>query len=69
MHILLYLVKLDKLKLDSFDIKKVGKWVLLCCTIGYNKWVTVMDGVKFGFNDIISLYMKNDSERKRSVSL
>jgi len=31
--------------------------------------VTVMDGVKFEFNDIISLYKKNDSERKRSVSL
>jgi len=25
----------------------------LCCTEGY-KWVTVMDGVKFEFNDIIS---------------
>jgi len=23
-----------------------------------------MDGVKFGFNDIISFYKKNDSERK-----
>ena len=23
----------------------------LCCTVGY-KWVTVMDGVKFEFNDI-----------------
>jgi len=22
----------------------------LCCTVGY-KWVTVMDGVKFEFND------------------
>jgi len=28
----------------------------LCCTVGY-KWVTaVLDGVKFEFNDIISLY-------------
>jgi len=27
----------------------------LCCTVGY-KWFTVMDGVKFEFNDIISLY-------------
>jgi len=27
----------------------------LCCTVGY-KWITVMDGVKFEFNDIISLY-------------
>jgi len=48
--------------------KKVGKWMSLCCTIGY-KWVTVIEGVKFEFNDIISLYKKNDSERKRSVSL
>jgi len=57
----------------------VGKWVSLCCTVGY-KWVTVMDGVnqrfyilfipsvmdgvKFEFNDIILLFTKNDSERK-----
>jgi len=40
----------------------------LCCTVGC-KWVTVMDGVKFEFNDIISLYKKNDSEQKRPVSL
>jgi len=40
----------------------------LCCTVG-DKWVTVKDGVKFEFNDIISLYKKNDSERKRSVNL
>jgi len=40
----------------------------LCCAVGY-KWITVMDGVKFEFNDTISLYKKNDSERKRSVSL
>jgi len=40
----------------------------LCCTVG-DKWVIVMDGVEFEFNDIIPLYKKNDSERKRSVSL
>jgi len=34
----------------------------LCCTVGY-KWVAVMDGVEFEFNDIISLHTKNDSER------
>jgi len=51
-----------------FIIKKVGKWTPLCCGVGY-KWVTAMDGVKFEFNYIISLYKKNDSERKRSVSL
>jgi len=28
-----------------------------------------MDGIKFEFNDIISLYTKNDSERKRYVSV
>jgi len=46
----------------------MDKWVSLCCTVGY-KWVTVIDSVKLEFNDIISLYKKNDSERKRSVSL
>jgi len=39
-----------------------------CCTVGY-KWVTVMGGVKFEFNDIISLYTKNDFERRKFVSL
>jgi len=29
----------------------------------------IMDRIKFEFNDIISLYKKNDSERKRSVRL
>jgi len=29
----------------------------LCCTVGY-KWVTVIDGIKFEFNDIISFYKK-----------
>jgi len=28
-----------------------------------------MDGIRIEFNDIISLYKKNDFERKRSVSL
>jgi hypothetical protein len=40
----------------------------LCYTVGY-KWVIAMDSVKFEFNDIKSLYTKNDSERRRSVSL
>jgi len=48
--------------------KKMDKWVSLCCTVGY-KWVTVMDVVEFEFNDIISLYKKNDSERRWSISL
>jgi len=41
-----------------------------CCTVGY-KWATVMDCVKFEFNDIISLYeyKKNDSERRRFINL
>jgi len=30
-----------------------------CCIVGY-KWVIVKDSVKFDFNDIISLYKKND---------
>jgi len=33
----------------------------LCCTVAY-EWITVMDVIKFEFNDIITLYMKNDSE-------
>jgi len=37
----------------------------LCYIVGY-KWVTEMNGVKFEFNDIISLYKKNDSERSRN---
>jgi len=41
--------------------------MFLCFTVGY-KWVIVMDGVKFEFNDIISLYTNNDSERRRFVS-
>jgi len=28
---------------------------VLCSTVGY-KWVTVMDGVKLEFNDIIRIY-------------
>jgi len=30
----------------------MGKWMSLCYTVCYKK-VTVMDGVKFEFNDII----------------
>jgi len=40
-------------------------WVSLSCTLGY-KCVTVMDGVKFEFDDIISLYKKNNSEWRLS---
>ena len=29
----------------------------------------IMDGIKFEFNDIISLYTKNDSDRRRVFSL
>jgi len=39
----------------------------LCSRIGY-KWVTVMDSVKFEFNDVITMYKKNDFERRRSGS-
>lgn len=31
-------------------------------------WITVVDSGKFEFNDIITLLMKNDSERGRFVS-
>jgi len=47
--------------------KKVGMWVSLCCKVVYKTWVTVMDGVKFEFNDTISLYKKNGSERRQSA--
>ena len=60
--------KAGKCRVEDSTKKKVGKWMSLCCTVGY-KWVTVMDGVQFEFNDIISLYKKNDFELKRSVSL
>ena len=47
--------------------KRVSKWVSLWCIVVY-KWVTaVMDGIKFEFNDIISLYTKNDSDRRPVV--
>jgi len=36
--------------------------------VGYT-WVTVIDGIRFKFNDLISLYTQNDSERKRFVVL
>jgi len=36
----------------------VSGWLFAVPKVGYNKWVTVMDGVKFEFNDIISLYTK-----------
>jgi len=40
----------------------------LCCIIGY-KLVTVMDGVKFEFNVIISCYKKTDSEHSQPMIL
>jgi len=46
----------------------MGKWVSLCRTVGY-RWVTTIDGVKFAFNDLISLFTKDDSDRRKSVSL
>jgi len=55
--------------IDILKLKKLRKWVLLCCTVGGYKCVTVMDGFEFEFNNIISLYTKNNSERRQSVSL
>jgi len=43
-------------------LKKAGK--SLCCTAS-NKKITVLDGIKFELNDIISLHMKNDPEQRR----
>lgn len=37
---------------------------MLCYAVDY-KWVIVMGGVKFKFNNLISLNTKNGSERKR----
>jgi len=37
--------------------------VSLCYTDVY-KWVTVMNGVKFEFNEMISSYKKNDSDKE-----
>jgi len=34
------------------DKKRVSKWMSLCYTVIY-KWVTVMVGIKFEFNDIV----------------
>ncbi|KAF0755991.1 Uncharacterized protein FWK35_00021914, partial [Aphis craccivora] len=51
--------------------KKAGKWVPLCCTLGA-VWITIYcRTVKFESNDNyqLSLYTKNDSERRRFVSL
>jgi len=64
-------------------LKKGGKWMSLCCTVGGQGMSLcciegrsqlghcLMDGIKFEFNDIdiISLYTKNDSGRRRYVSL
>jgi len=33
------------------------------------RWVTVIDDIKFEFNNIISLNTKNDSDRRQFVSL
>jgi len=32
-------------------------------------WVTVMNGIKFEFNDIKLLFTKNDSVRRQSIRL
>jgi len=34
-------------------MKKAGNRTTLCCAVNYNKWFTVMDGIKFEFNDVI----------------
>ncbi|KAF0756974.1 Uncharacterized protein FWK35_00009670, partial [Aphis craccivora] len=46
--------------------KKAGKWVPLCCTLGA-VWIIIIyyKSVKFESNDkYLSLYTKNDSERR-----
>jgi len=39
---------------------------MFCCTVGY-KCISAMDGVKFKFNDIISMYTKATSERRPKI--
>jgi len=44
----------------------------LSCTVErlqMGEWVTIINGVKLEFNDMKSLYTKNDFERRRSVNL
>jgi len=40
----------------------------LGCTVVY-MWQCIMDCIELKFNDVISLYKKNDSEKRRLVSL
>jgi len=41
----------------------------LCYTVITYKWVTVIDDIKFEFNDITFIIYENDSERRQFVSL
>ncbi|KAF0712413.1 Uncharacterized protein FWK35_00030874, partial [Aphis craccivora] len=51
----------------KIEKKKVGKWVPLCCALGA-VWIIIIyyRSVKFESNDSyhLSLYTKNDSERR-----
>jgi len=52
---------------------KVGSGCRSAVGTVYYKWVTVMDGIKFEFNNIIIslhyLYTKNDSDRGQPIIL
>jgi len=39
----------------------------LCCTVGY-KWVPVMDGVKFEFNDIKKTILSENSQSAYDIT-
>lgn len=55
--------------LQYCKIKKVDKWVMLCCTFGVDLLRHYYYGcVKLKFNDVL-LYTKNNSKRRWSVSL
>jgi len=41
---------------------------MLCCTLDVYR-ESLNECVKFEFNDVKSLYTKNDSEQRRSVSI
>jgi len=50
--------------------KLVSKWMSFCCSVGPVGYCnSVMDGIKFEFNNRISWYTKNDSGQRRVVSL
>jgi len=72
MHLFLnYWEKLGTQRKTIFERKKAGKSVTISSIIYYRCLESLCNGCKFEIFDIKSLYIgtKNDSERRRSVSL